>query len=153
MYSSKSVLIVSTLRARRSTFSSGPSSLQLSCQERHLVQILRMSFSCTFQSVWTCACGAPARATRRVRAGVWVLGRISRSFVRIRFAATGGCRMSRRRSGRATRRPRFHDDDALPDVDVVDAWMMHQSEGPRRHTMSCVIRNNFALFVVCLLTI
>ena len=31
--------------------------------------------------------------------------------------------MSRRRSGRAVKRPRFHDDDALPDVDVVDAWM------------------------------
>jgi hypothetical protein len=121
MYSSKSVLIVSTLRTRRSTFSSGPSSLQLCYQGQHLVQILRMSFSCTCQSVWACAWGAPAHATWRVRAGVWVLGRISRSFVRIRacpLAAAGW-----RRPGRAVRRPRFHDDDALPDVDVVDAWM------------------------------
>ena len=85
------------------------------------------------------------------RNGVWVLGHISRSFVQFvhvlpRLAAAGW-----RRPGRAVRKPRFHDDDAMPDVDVVDAWMMHQ--GPRRHTRSCVIHNNFALFVVCLLTI
>ena len=146
MYSSKSGLIVSTLRTRRSTFSSGPSSLQLSCQEQHLVQIVRMSLSCTCQSVWTFAWGAPAHATRRVRAGVWVLGHISRCFVRVRVAGRQDWllpRMCRRRSGRAVRRPRSHDDDAMPGVDAVDAWMDEPDApigGPRTS-------------VVCLITI
>ena len=146
MYSSKSVLIVSTLRIRWSTFSSSPSSLQLCYQGQHLVQILCKSFTCTCQSVWTRACGAPARATRRVRAGVWVLGHISRCFVRVRVAGRQDWllpRMSRRRSGRAVRRPRSHDDDAMPGVDAVDAWMDEPDApigGPRTS-------------VVCLITI
>ncbi len=35
-----------------------------------------------------------------------------------RLAAAGW-----RRPGRAVRRPRFHDDDAMPDVDTVGAWL------------------------------
>ena len=85
-----------------------------------------------------------ARATRRVRAGVWVLGHISRCFVRVRVAGRQDWLLpSRRRSGRAIRRPRSHDDDAMPGVDAVDAWMDEPDApigGPRTS-------------VVCLITI
>ena len=50
---------------------------------------------------------------------------------------------ARRRSGRAVKRPRFHDDDAMPGVDAVDAWMDEPDApigGPRTS-------------VVCLITI
>ena len=67
--------------------------------------------------------------------------------------------MSRRRSGRAVKRPRFHDDDAMPGVDAVDAWtsLMRQSEGHVRPWLvllqfeagACTSSIAYLLFLTC----